>query len=49
MSLLFSVLLAKWNWLQSGGGAGIPPGYGPVIKDWIKCVCYKGLDRKCSL
>ena len=27
MSLLFSVLLVRWNWLLSGG---YPPGYGPV-------------------
>ena len=34
MSLFFSMLLARWNWLLSGVGGGLctpqtPPGYGP--------------------
>ena len=44
MSVLFSMLLARWNWLLSVGGGEVgggaspqtPPGYGP--DDVIACV-----------
>ena len=38
MSVIFSVLLARWNWLLSGGTPVNPPGYGSgySIYAWTK-------------